>query len=70
MPSCHLHLMRPVNVRQQSQAEPVRARGVREPVDTEGGLRGVVRLPDPRVLLVVRNAAPIVWLGVTDRLHL
>lgn len=53
MSARHLHLLRPVDIGEQTEAEALRVGGVGEPVDGEGGLRRVERLSHPRVQLVV-----------------
>ena len=69
MSAGHLDGLGSVDVRQESEAEALGVAGVGEAVDGEGGLRGVERLPDPRVQLVVRDAAPERRLRVRHRLH-
>ena len=64
VPPRHLDLLGAVDVGQQPEAEALAVGGVCEAVDREAGLRGVERLPHPRVQLVVRDRAPEVWLGV------
>ena len=52
-----LHHGVPVDVGEETQAEPVALAGVREPVNRDAGLAGVEGLPHAGVQLVVGNAA-------------
>ena len=65
-----LHHSVPVDVGEETQAEPVALAGVREPVHRDAGLARVEGLADPRGQLVVRDAAPECGLAVHHRLRL
>ena len=65
-----LHHSVPVDVGEETQAEPVALAGVREPVHGDAGLAGVEGLADPGVELVVGDAAPEGWLAVHHWLSL
>lgn len=69
VPPCELHRRIPVHIGQQPQAETLRVGGVGETVHSHGGLRGVERLPDTLVQLIVRDGAPEGWLTVGDGLQ-
>lgn len=58
MPSGHLYSGIPVNIRQQAEAEAFRVWWICESIHCQWGLRGVKRLPDALVQLIVRYRAP------------
>lgn len=60
----------PVDIGEQPQAEAVGVVGrVCEAVDDDAGVRGVERLPDPVVELVVNDGAPELRLLILHRLQ-
>lgn len=69
MPASHLHLLRAVDVRQKSEAEPLTARRVSEAVDSQWRLWRMEWLTDATVQLIVCNAAPVWRLHVHHRLR-
>jgi len=69
MPAGHLHLLRAVDVGEQSQTEPVTARWIGEAVDGQWRQRRMKRLANTTVQFVVRNTAPVRRLHVHHWLH-
>jgi len=65
-----LHDAAPVQVGEETQAEPLPAAGVREAVHGHALLGGVVVLAHPGVELVVGDGAPVLGLAVHHRLQL
>lgn len=65
----HLYRCVSVDVAEQSETEALRVGGVGESVDRQGRLRGVERLSDPLVQLVVHYRAPESRLTVGDGLQ-
>lgn len=70
VPASHLHLLCPVDVRQQAQAEPLRVAGVGEAVHRQRRLGGMEGFSYPHVQLVVSDGTPVFWLLVRDWLQL
>ena len=69
MPACHLHLLRAVDVGQQSKAEPVTAWWVGEAVNSQWWQWGMEWLTDTTVQLIVSNATPVRRLRVLHWLN-
>lgn len=69
MPPRELHGRVPVDIGEQPQAEALRVGGVGEAIHCHGRLRGVERLPDALVQLVVGDGAPEGGLAVGDGLQ-
>jgi len=70
VPPCLLHHRVAVDVRQQTEAEPISLTRVGEPVHGNARLRRVERLAHPGIELVIRNGAPKSRLAVHHRLRL
>lgn len=64
----HFHRCVSVDVAEQPETEAFRVGRVGESVDCQGRLRGVERLSDPLVELVVHDRAPESWFAVGDGL--
>lgn len=68
--SGHFNLLSAIYVGQKSKAKAIRARRIRETVNTERRLRRMKRLANAGVLLIVGYAAPIRGFGVINRLNI